>query len=61
MELTLDNTNQQVTVNADKVLKFWQPANYNYTIIELEGGSSVTVKESPIDIWNMTMARHFMK
>jgi hypothetical protein len=55
IEVILDNTTQQVTVNADKIVKFWRPEKYNYTIIELEGGSSLTVKEGPIDIWNQTV------
>jgi hypothetical protein len=56
MELTLENTTQVVTINADKVVKFWQPNGYNYTIIEFVAGSSVSVKESPTDIWNMGMS-----
>jgi hypothetical protein len=52
IEVTLDNTNQLVSVNADKIVKFWQADGIKYTVIELDGGVSMTVRESPVDIWN---------
>jgi len=59
MELNLDNTNQVVTVNADKIVKFWRGDNLAYTVVELDGSSgimSITVKETPNDIWNMAIS-----
>ena len=55
VELNLDNTNQMVTVNADKIVKFWKADNLKYTVVEMDGGASITVKETPTDIWNMTI------
>jgi hypothetical protein len=52
IEVTLDNTNQVVAVNADKIVKFWRAEGFKYTLIELDGGVSMTVRESPFDIWS---------
>jgi hypothetical protein len=41
MELTLDNTAQVVTVNADKIVKFWRGDNLAYTVVELDAGSGI--------------------
>jgi len=52
MELTLQGSKQKITVNADKVVKYWQPEGSDYTVIEFDGGGTITVKESTTDIWN---------
>jgi hypothetical protein len=49
IELTLDNTTQVVIVNADKIIKFWR-GDFAYTVVELDDGRSVTVKETPDQI-----------
>jgi hypothetical protein len=49
--VTLDNTTDEVTVNADKIIKFWRWPNMNYTVIDLDGEkNTLTVKETPHQI-----------
>jgi hypothetical protein len=49
--LNLDNTDQKVTVNVDKIVKFWRGPGLNYTVVEFENREhNITVKESPSDI-----------
>ena len=35
--LTINNTTEEVTVNADKIINFFRRPNMNYTVIDLEG------------------------
>ena len=53
ISVTLDNTTEEVTVNIEKIVKFWRRPNMNYTVVDLEGEkdkNTLTVKETPHQI-----------
>jgi hypothetical protein len=51
ISLTIDNSNDEVFVNADKIIQFWRRSNFKYTIVELDGQKNdLTVKETPNQI-----------
>lgn len=54
IKLTLDNTDdEEVSVNLDHVVQFVRRPGAGYTVVELSNGNSITVKESPDDIWTL--------
>jgi hypothetical protein len=55
VEVTLDNSTQKMSVRVDSIIKFWQPEGQNYTVLDLIDGKSLTVQETPDDLWNETM------
>jgi len=55
VELTLDSSNEKVFVHADSIIKFWRRPGLNYTVVDLNNGTSITVQETTDDIWNETM------
>jgi hypothetical protein len=48
--VSLDNTTDEVTLNSDKIIKFWRTPTLKYTIIDLEVGNGLHVKETPQQI-----------
>jgi hypothetical protein len=49
--VTLDNTTDEIVVNADKIIKFWRGPNLKYTVIDLEGQTNpLNVIETPSKI-----------
>jgi hypothetical protein len=47
--VTLDNINEEITVNADKIVTFSRRPNLNFTTINLDG-EAITVRETSSQI-----------
>jgi hypothetical protein len=51
ISLHQDNASQEYAVNVAKIIKFWRGDGHEYTVVELEDGKNLTVKEKPQEIW----------
>jgi hypothetical protein len=54
--VTLDNINEEITLNTDKIVTFSRRPNLNFTTIDLDGKESILVKETPPQIMKKLVA-----
>jgi hypothetical protein len=51
IQLTHDNINEKVSVSLDHIVQFYRRPNLQYTSVELSSGGTLSVKETPDDIY----------